>query len=373
MESNKIWLSPPHQTGKELVYIQEALSENWLAPNGEQSRLFEKTLSSYASNRQVVSLASGTAAIHLALKALGVKRGDVVFCQSLTFVGSVNPVVYLGAMPVFIDSETLTWNICPQALEEALNHYKSMNQLPKAIIVVDLYGNPAQWNCIQAIASRYGIPIVEDAAEALGSSYCDKKAGTLGDIGIYSFNGNKIITTSGGGALLTSDIEIESKVRYWSAQAREKTIYYEHTDIGYNYQLSNVCAAIGRAQFECLEERVTAKRNIFSWYQNQLNGIVSFQIEPDNAFSNRWLTVIQFPENQPSQKSLLMKVFEEANIESRPVWKPMHMQPIYLSCDYFGGQNAEKLYKNGLCLPSGTKMKEEEFRRIEVVFKKCFG
>lgn len=372
MDLKRIWLSPPHQAGKELAYIQEALASNWVAPGGEQSELFEKALSSYIQKEHVVLLSSGTAAIHLALKALGVGQGDIVLCQSLTFIGSVNPVTYLGATPVFIDSETTTWNICPDALEQAIAFFRNKNKHPKAIIAVDLYGNPAQWAALNFLSQQYGIPLVEDAAEALGSTYRNQKAGILAEMGVYSFNGNKIITTSGGGALVTNNSIIADKVRYWSAQARLKTRHYEHTETGYNYQLSNICAAIGRAQLENLEKYVEAKRNIFKWYQKMMQHDVSFQREPYGAVSNRWLTVIQFDQNNLPYKTNLEEAFELFNIESRPVWKPMHLQPLFKTCRYFGGNNAETLYQNGLCMPSGAGMDTEAFERIEMVIKKCF-
>lgn len=373
MNSEKIWLSPPHQTGKELTFIQEALANNWLAPSGEQSLLFEKALTEYNRIKHSVLLSSGTASIHLALKALGVGANDIVLCQSLTFVGSINPVTYLGALPVLIDSEMESWNICPDALEQAILYYRNKNKLPKAIIAVDLYGNPAQWKILKALSEQYDIPLVEDAAEALGSTYHTQKAGTLGDIGIFSFNGNKIITTSGGGALMTNITAIAEKVRFWSAQSREKTTHYEHTETGYNYQLSNICAAIGRAQLENINSRVESKRQLFRWYQQLFQNYVGFQPELKNANSNRWLSVIQFQNGNLSDKTNLESAFQTADIETRPVWKPMHLQPLFSSCPYFGGNTAEVLYKNGLCLPSGTGMNEAALTRIERVIKKCLG
>lgn len=372
MLPQKIWLSPPHQTGKELQYIQEALFRNWIAPGGEQTAFFEKALSDFVLSNHVVTTSSGTSAIHLALKALGIGQGDIVLCQSLTFVGSVNPVSYLGAVPVFIDSEQETWNICPQALEDALLYFRKKNQKPKAIIVVDLYGNPAQWDVIQELGARYEIPVLEDAAEALGSSYLHKKAGTLGDIGIYSFNGNKIITTSGGGAVVTGDDSVADKIRFWSAQSREKTAHYEHHETGYNYQMSNICAAIGRAQIERIEERVQARRSVFWWYRQRLKDVVLFQDEPRKGKSNRWLTAVRFPAHLPDEKERLTNAFTDANIETRPVWKPMHLQPLFAGYRYFGGVTAAEIYKYGLCLPSGSGMQPEEFQRIENVLRKCF-
>jgi pyridoxal phosphate-dependent aminotransferase EpsN len=357
----KIWLSPPHMGGGEMKYIQEAFDTNWIAPVGPNVDGFENDLCIYTGSKYAVALSSGTAAIHLALIVLGIQKGDIVLCQSLTFVATANPIVYLGGIPVFIDSEPTTWNICPDALETAILHYIKVGKKPKAIIAVHLYGMPAKLNEIISLCKRYDIPLIEDAAEALGSEYRGKKSGTFGDIGILSFNGNKIITTSGGGAILSDNKEYIKKIRFLATQAKDDAPHYEHSQTGYNYRMSNVCAGIGRGQMEVLMSRIEKRRSIFDLYKNQLRNIpgITFQEEETGSFSNRWMTVVVFdPKEFRIDSETVRLMFEKQNIETRPVWKPMHLQPLFKGAAYFGGNISENLFKNGLCLPSGSALPE---------------
>ncbi|CAG5074321.1 Putative pyridoxal phosphate-dependent aminotransferase EpsN [Dyadobacter sp. CECT 9623] len=363
----RIWLSPPHMGGGELKYVQEAFNSNWIAPAGPNIGHFENELAQYTDAKYAVALASGTAAIHLALCALGVGKGDIVLCQSLTFVATANPILYLGATPVFIDSEPKTWNICPQALETAVTYYIKRNQKPKALICVHLYGMPCLMNELLAICDKYGIALIEDAAEALGSTYRGKHLGTFGKAGIISFNGNKIITTSGGGALLSDSKTLTDKARFLATQAKDPATYFQHSEAGYNYAMSNVCAGIGRGQMEVLNERVAARRSNFNRYQQYLAAIpgISFQEEPAGGYSNRWLTALQLTSNVAPEE-IRLALFEKG-IESRRVWKPMHLQPLYKSAPYFGGNVAENLFENGICLPSGSQLTEQEVTEISNV------
>jgi pyridoxal phosphate-dependent aminotransferase EpsN len=363
----RIWLSPPYMGGQEMKYIKDAFETNWIAPIGPNIDAFEADLSSYTGSRHVVALSSGTAALHLALIVLGVGSGDIVFCQSLTFAASANPIIYLNATPVFIDSEPASWNICPDALETAIKHYTRIGKKPKAVICVHLYGMPCRLQEIASICERYGLALIEDAAEALGSTYNGQKLGTFGNIGIFSFNGNKIITTSGGGALLTNNDKLAEKARYLATQARDAVPHFEHSEIGYNYRLSNICAGIGRGQMEVLDLRISKRRLNFDLYKRYLKEIdgITFQEEPENSFSNRWLTaVILQPEIAGITPESVRLSLNKHNIEARPLWKPMHLQPVFSKASYFGDNVSELLYRSGLCLPSGSDLQEETISDI---------
>jgi pyridoxal phosphate-dependent aminotransferase EpsN len=357
--------------------VDEAFDSNWIAPLGPQVDAFEREVSEYVGSRGALALNSGTAAVHLALRLLGVGSGDAVFCSSLTFIGSTNPILYLGAEPVFIDSEPETWNMSPRALEKALMEAKKLGRLPKAVIVVDIYGQSADFTSLQAICDEYRVPILEDAAEALGAAYRNRRCGTHGKFGVFSFNGNKIITTSGGGMIVSDDLEALNKARFWSTQARDPAVHYQHTEMGYNYRLSNILAAIGRGQLRVLDERVTARRAIFDRYHQQLYGTagIDFMPEPDSGRSNRWLTVITVDPARCGKTSFdLLNALEEQNIESRPVWKPMHRQPLFENCRYYphgsGMSVSDKLFEQGLCLPSGANLSDEELERVIGVIRR---
>lgn len=367
----KIYLSPPHMSGREMKYIQEAFDSNWIAPIGPNIDAFEAELCQYTGSKYALAVSSGTAAIHLALLAMGIGKGDIVLCQSLTFVATANPIMYVGATPVFIDSEATTWNMCPNALEDAILHYLQMGQKPKAVIVVHLYGMPAMLDEILYLCRKYGIPLIEDAAEALGSEYKGRKVGTFGDIGIFSFNGNKIITTSGGGALLSDNAGLVEKARFLATQAREPVAHYEHSAVGYNYRMSNVCAGIGRGQLEVVGERVWMRRGNFQFYQISLhkNPGIDFQDGAIDMFSNRWLTALTIAGECPS---LVHNALLANGIESRPVWKPMHCQQIYKTLPRFGGSVSERLFHQGLCLPSGSNLSDDDRKLIASIVDDCF-
>lgn len=376
--SQKIWLSSPHMGGNELKYINEAFEENWVAPLGPNVNGFENDLEKFlGENAKVAALSAGTAALHLALIECGVEHGDEVICQSMTFSASANPIAYCGATPVFIDSEPDTWNMCPDALKEAIQDRIQKGTKPKAIIVVHLYGMPAKMNEITAIAAEYQIPIIEDAAEALGSSYQGKACGIFGRFGILSFNGNKIITTSGGGALVCHTQEDKDKAVFLSTQARDNAPHYQHSHIGFNYRMSNIVAGIGRGQMEVLANRVAARRAMHYFYLDifkNIEGVTVFS-EPGNEFySNHWLSaIIVDPEITRKDREGLRHAFLEDNIESRPLWKPMHLQPVFESAPYYGGNISEKLFDNGLCLPSGSNLSDEDRSRIAKVIHTYFG
>lgn len=369
-DSKKIWLSSPHMGGKEKEFVAEAFAENWIAPLGPNVDGFENDIASYLNEDVYVgALSSGTAAIHLALILLGVKKDDEVICQSMTFSASANPIVYQGATPVFVDSEKETWNISPDFLEESIKDRIKKGKKPKAIIPVHLYGMPCKMNEILNIANKYEIPVIEDAAEALGSLYFDKNAGTFGAVSCLSFNGNKIITTSGGGAIVSKNKDLINSARFLATQARDPAPHYQHSQIGYNYRMSNICAGIGRGQMTVLNERVSKRREVFFKYKELLTSIpgISFQYEPHGFFSNRWLTTIiidkaQTPNNVSNEDVRL--ALESKNIESRPLWKPMHLQPVFKDAPYYGNKVSENLFQNGLCLPSGSNLTNEEFNRI---------
>lgn len=372
--NSKIWLSSPHMGGNEQKYVQEAFDSNWVAPLGPNVNGFEQDLEKYLNEDVFVgALSSGTAALHLALIMLGVEAGDEVICQSMTFAASANPIAYLGATPVFIDSEKDTWNMCPIALEQAIEDRMAKGKKPKAIIPVHLYGMPAKMDEIMAIATKYDIPVVEDSAEALGSSYRGQKCGTFGTMSILSFNGNKIITTSGGGALVTKSKEVKDKAVFLSTQARDNAPHYQHSHIGYNYRMSNICAGIGRGQMEVLDAHVQLRRKAHQFYMDffkSMNDVVVLH-EPNNAFySNHWLTAIVLESYE--KREALRLAFEAENIETRPLWKPMHLQPIFQNVPYYGTNISESLFDKGLCLPSGSNLMEDEFLRIQNVLKHFF-
>lgn len=375
-KNKKIWLSPPHMGGEELSYIVDAFETNWIAPLGPNVNAFEKDLATYCGTAGATVLNSGTAAIHLALIELGVGLGDLVICQSFTFSASANPIVYLGAKPVFVDSEIETWNMCPDLLEEAIKGCISKHgKLPKAIIPVHLYGMPAKMNQILKISREYGIRIIEDAAESLGSKYHGKSCGSFGDFGILSFNGNKIITTSGGGAVLSNDFKSLDRIRFLATQARDDAPHYQHSEIGYNYRMSNVLAGIGRGQLGVLDQRVQKRREVFDFYQTNLEGIegLSFLHEQDGHYSNRWLSTVLVDSDKCGihREDIRLKL-EENIIESRPLWKPMHQQPIFTESDFYGDGYSNKLFESGLCLPSGSSLTQNELNRIVEIILSLF-
>lgn len=373
-----IKLSIPHLAGNEKKYVDEAVESTWIVPLGPFVDEFEYRLGDYLHHKDVVALSAGTAAIHLGLVMAGVKAGDEVICQSLTFSASCNPIVYLGASPVLVDSEPETWNMSPSFLEEAIiSRKKATGRYPAAIVVVHLYGMPARMDEIMAIASRYGIAVVEDAAEALGSEFDGKKCGTIGDYGVLSFNGNKIITTSGGGALICPDKTAADRVKFLSTQARENRPYYYHTTIGYNYRLSNVSAAIGCAQIEDLPDRVKRRRCIHGLYSELLAGAewVTVHDEPSQRFrSNFWLSTVSFDKSvvgrTPDEIRMLLL---ERGIETRLIWRPMHMQPVFADAPYYGGGCSDGIFENGLCLPSGTTLSDDDIAQVAEALKECLA
>lgn len=376
--NDKIWLSSPHMGGNELKYIHEAFDANWVAPLGPNVNGFEEDLEHYLkSDVKVAALSAGTAALHLALIECGVEAGDEVICQSMTFSASANPIAYQGAVPVFVDSEPDTWNICPVALETAIKDRIAKGKTPKAIIAVHLYGMPFKVEEVMAVAEKYHIPVIEDAAEALGSTYKGKACGTFGRFGVLSFNGNKIITTSGGGALACHTQEDKDKAVFLSTQARDNAPHYQHSHIGYNYRMSNICAGIGRGQMEVLDERVQARRSMQQFYTELFTGIegVTVFTEPSSDyFSNHWLSAITInPEIAGKTREDLRLALLEDNIESRPLWKPMHLQPVFAGSPYYGENVAENLFNNGLCLPSGSNLSEADRKRIAAKVKEVFS
>ncbi|MDR6369244.1 dTDP-4-amino-4,6-dideoxygalactose transaminase [Chryseobacterium bernardetii] len=376
--NTKIWLSSPHMGGNEQKYINEAFEENWVAPLGPNVNGFESDLEQFlGGNAKVAALSAGTAALHLALIECGVVHGDEVICQSMTFSASANPIAYCGAIPVFVDSEPVTWNMCPKALREAIEDRIQKGTKPKAIIVVHLYGMPAKMDEITAIAQEFQIPVIEDAAEALGSTYKGQACGTFGRFGILSFNGNKIITTSGGGALVCHTQEDKDKAVFLSTQARDNAPHYQHSHIGFNYRMSNIVAGIGRGQMEVLKDRVAARRAMHSFYVDlfsNIEGVTVFSESGDDFYSNHWLSaVIVDPEITGKDREGLRHAFLEDNIESRPLWKPMHLQPVFETSPYYGGNVSEKLFDNGLCLPSGSNLSDDDRERITKVVHTYFG
>jgi dTDP-4-amino-4,6-dideoxygalactose transaminase len=373
-ENKKIWLASPHMGKGEGKFVKEAFDTNWIAPIGPHINTFENNLSAISNGNNVAALSSGTASIHLALILSGVKRNDNVICSSFTFSASANPIKYLGANPIFIDSEPISWNMCPELLEKSIVEGIENNKKPKAIILVHLYGMPAKMDEIMKISNQYDIPLIEDAAEALGSTYKNQPLGTFGKFGVYSFNGNKIITTSGGGALLCKDKSLIEKANFFATQSRDNAPHYEHSEIGYNYRMSNVCAAIGLGQLEVLPDRVSRKREIFDFYKRELSGIkeISFLEESPGSFSNYWLTTILLDKKSTIDREQLRLHLEKDNIESRPLWKPMHLQPVFNDCkSYINGVSGD-LFNRGLCLPSGTNMSNKDLNRIVKNIKELY-
>jgi dTDP-4-amino-4,6-dideoxygalactose transaminase len=379
MNNSKIWLSSPHMGGTEQDYIQEAFDANWVAPLGPNVNGLEQDLENYLCNQvHVGALSSGTAAIHIGLILLGVKAGDEVICQSMTFSASANPILYLGATPIFIDSEEQTWNICPFALEQAIQDRIQKGNKPKAIIAVHLYGVPYQIEAVKLVADKYNIPILEDSAEALGSSYKGQKCGTFGDIGVLSFNGNKIITTSGGGAIVTKKAALKDKAIFYATQSRDNAPHYQHSEIGYNYRMSNICAGIGRGQMEVLDEHVALRRQMHDFYVAlfaSIEGVEVFSTPNDDYFANYWLSAITIDATKTNgiTAETIRLALETENIESRPLWKPMHLQPIFSTYPYYGSNVAENLFDNGLCLPSGSNLTNNDRERIASVIASLFA
>jgi dTDP-4-amino-4,6-dideoxygalactose transaminase len=360
--TERIYLSSPHMSdeGYEMEYIKEAFATNWIAPLGANVDGFERELAAKIGVNHTVALSSGTAAIHMALKAVGVEKGDIVFCPSLTFSATVNPVIYQNATPVFIDSSMETWNMDIEALEIAFKKYPKV----KAVIVVHLYGLSADMDSIVGVCKKHNVPLIEDAAESLGATYKGKYTGTIGSFGVFSFNGNKIITTSGGGMLVSDDEERIAKVRFWATQSRDKARHYQHSEIGYNYRMSNIVAGIGRGQLKVLDQRVAKKKYIFEFYRRELDELDGVQFMPINEWNepNYWLSCITL--SGKIRPIDIMEALEKENIESRPIWKPMHMQPVFKGCDFIGEGIAEKIFENGICLPSDTKMSDEDVNRV---------
>lgn len=367
---SKIWLSPPHMGGSEQAYVQQAFNENWIAPLGPNVTGFETSLENFLGhNKKVTALSSGTAALHLALVLLGIGAGDEVLCQSFTFAASANPIIYVGATPVFVDSEPDSWNICPHYLEIAIQDRIKHGKKPAAIIAVHLYGMPYKQEEVSAIAKKYNIPVIEDAAEALGSTWQGEPCGTFADFSVLSFNGNKIITTSGGGALVCANQAHKDKAIFLATQAKDNAVHYEHSEVGFNYRLSNICAGIGCGQMEVLNQRVTQKREINALYRSffeKIKGVTVFREYSKKVISNHWLTCILVDAEATGGKTSegLRLLLEKNNIESRPLWKPMHLQPVFKQYPYYGEDVAGKLFEKGLCLPSGTNMSYEQRQRI---------
>lgn len=379
MSKEKIYLSSPHMGGEERKYIDEAFRENWIAPLGPNVNNFEKEVSEYVGVKDAAAVSSGTAAIHLALKLVGVGQGDKVFCSSLTFAASCNPIIYEGGEPVFIDSEPESWNMSPKALLKAFKDCEKEGKLPKAVIVVNLYGQSADMDEIVEICNKYNVPIIEDAAESLGATYKNKYSGTFGKFGIYSFNGNKIITTSGGGMLISNDEDAIKKARFWSTQSRDNRRYYHHTELGYNYRMSNIVAGIGRGQLQVLKERVNKKKEIFEAYKNAFKDIGDIEMMPicSNGESNYWLTTITLKEGCNISPLDIILALEKDNIESRNIWKPMHLQPYYSKYKFYshlenGESIAGDIFNRGICLPSDTKMTEKDINRVINIIKDLF-
>ncbi len=377
----RIYLSSPHMSGREQQYIEEAFESNWIAPLGQHVDAFEKEIAAYAGVIGAVALNSGTAALHLALRLVGVEPGDRVFCSTLTFVASANAILYQGGEPVFVDCEPGSWNMSPAALKQALSDAWEEEKLPKAVVVVNLYGQSADMDPLLDICGDYGVPIIEDAAESLGATYKGKASGSLGKYGVFSFNGNKIITTSGGGMLVSDDLEGVEKARFWATQARDPARHYQHSELGYNYRLSNVLAGIGRGQLEVLDERVKARRAVFERYFEAFSEVegITFMPEADFGRSTRWLTVLTVePEKCGVGREKIIDVLEKENIEARPLWKPMHLQPLLEGCGYYphgeGESVSDWLFEYGLCLPSGSNLSEEDQGLVIACLRSClFG
>ncbi|MCK1993166.1 aminotransferase class I/II-fold pyridoxal phosphate-dependent enzyme [Peribacillus muralis] len=373
----RIFLSPPHMSGNERMYVEQAFETNWIAPLGPNVKALEEDFARYAGTKGALAVSSGTSAIHLALQVLGVGRGDTVFCSSLTFIASANPIVYQGAEPVFIDSESDTWNMSPKALEIGLEAAKKKRMLPKAVILVHLFGQSAKVAEILDICRKYKVALIEDAAESLGSTYKGKQTGSFGDIGIYSLNGNKIITASGGGILVSDNQELLDKALFLATQARDPAIHYQHSSIGYNYRLSNILAGVARAQLEVLDDRIKARRCVFNRYKKSLEAIpgITFMPQLKDTMGNRWLTALLIDEKITGISPIeIIDALEAENIESRPVWKPLHLQPVFKGSDMFTETDEEcvssSLFEQGLCLPSGSAMTETDQERVVAIVKK---
>ena len=374
--NSKIWLSSPHMGGAEQKYVNDAFETNWIAPLGPHVDGFEQDLAIFTGSKYAAGLNSGTSSLHLALIMLGIKAGDEVICQSMTFSASANPIAYLGATPVFVDSERDTWNMCPDLLRTAIISRIDGGMKPKAIIPVHLYGMPAQMNKIMDIANEFGIPVIEDAAEALGSHINGKAMGCYGAMGVLSFNGNKIITTSGGGALISDNEDYIKKARFLATQARDAAPHYQHSEIGYNYRMSNVSAAIGRGQMEVLDDRIAKRRENYQFYKKSFAGIKAITMvdEPNGYFSNRWLSTILIDPMVANgiTKEQVAEVLAADNVECRPLWKPMHLQPVFANSPYYGAGVSEDLFANGLCLPSGSNLTEDDLERVVKGIESCF-
>lgn len=379
MNNSRIYLSLGMQSGFEKEYISKALQDNWITSGGPNVDDFEIELENYlGENSFATALNSGTSAIHLALILLGVEKGDEVICQTMTFSASANPILYQGAIPVFVDSEEETWNICPENLEIAIKDRIKNGKKPKAIIAVHLYGNPYKVDDIHAIGDRYGIAIIEDSAEALGSSYKGRKCGTFGDFGVLSFNGNKIITTSSGGAIVVNSLIVKEKALFFATQSKDEGVHYQHSQVGYNFRMSNICAGVGLGQMKILEQNIKSRRGINNFYReifNDIMGVRLFEAVNEDYFSNYWLSVILIEPNKITNKNResLRLAFEGANIESRPLWKPMHLQPLFKKYPYYGKNVAEELFEKGLCLPSGANITIENRNRIKEVINTFFN
>lgn len=378
MLNKRIYLSSPHMGGQEQQFVAEAFDTNWIAPLGPNVDAFERELAEYVGIKGAAALSSGTAAIHLALKLLGVGSGDRVFCSSLTFSASANPIMYQDAIPIFIDSEPESWNMSPSALRRAFLDAEKCGKLPKAVIIVNLYGQSADMDELVGICDSYGVSVIEDAAESLGATYKGKASGIFGKFGIYSFNGNKIITTSGGGMLVSNDLEALEKARFWATQARDPARHYQHSEIGYNYRMSNILAGIGRGQLRVLDERVNARRMAFDRYYAEFSCVDGIEFMPEAFYgqSNRWLTTLTIdPERTGVTAIALMDALAAENIESRPVWKPLHLQPVFQGCAYYPhyvhASVSDRLFEYGICLPSGSNMTEEEQDRVINIMKKA--
>lgn len=374
MKNKRIYLSPPHMSGKEIRYVNKAFKQNWIAPLGPNVDGFEKDVEKFCGVKSAAALSSGTAALHIALIILGVGPGDEVIASTFTFSATINPIIYTGAVPVLVDSEIKTWNLDPELLEKAIIDRMKIGKKPKAIIIVHLYGMPANIQAILKISNKYNIPVIEDAAEALGSRFNDNSIGSFGKLSVLSFNGNKILNTSGGGMLLSNDEELIYRAKFLSTQAREKAVFYQHCEIGYNYRMSNIIAGIGRGQMEVINQRISQRRANFDFYRSHLSDIegLTFLNEPDKKyFSNFWLTTVLLDKKKTGITwKVLFDAFEKENIESRPLWKPMHLQPVFSNCPVYNNGISEYLFSNGLCLPSGSNLTEEDQNRIISVIRK---
>lgn len=374
----RIYLASPHMSGEELKYVNEAFQTNWVAPLGPNINGFEKELCEYTGVKSATALVSGTSAIHLALKCLGVGHGDIVFCSTLTFAATANPIIYQGAEPVFVDSEYETWNMCEIALQKAFDDAQKNNKIPKAVIVVNLYGQSADYDKLKAICDKYNVPIVEDSAESLGATYKAKQSGTIGEIGIFSFNGNKIATTSGGGMMVSNNEAYTKKALFWATQSREAQRYYEHKELGFNYRMSNVVAGIGRGQLKVLDERIAKKKEIYEAYKEGFKDIEDIEMMNvcDFGQPNYWLSAATIKKSSKVKPLDIILALEEENIESRPVWKPMHLQPFFKDYKFFSsleeGSVSDDLFNRGICLPSDTKMDSNDMNRIKFIVKDLF-